>query len=232
MQGCQSGIVKSSTESIAVWNGSTTTNSLNINSSGTYYVKLTDSNNCVSNDTIVVNVSQGPLSRFTTNQTLIPLNFGIVKLTNFAANFNKLYYKFGDGNSTDSLNPWYRYKKEGFFNIRQIVFDSFGCKDSSEITITIYDDFRIYVPGAFTPNEDGTNDVFKPVFNGVIADDYEFLIFNRWGEMIFKSNDLNLGWDGSYKGDAVNTDVFMYIIKLRTSRRILHTFSGTFLIVR
>ncbi len=219
-------------KSIAVWNGSTTTNSLNINSSGTYYVKLTDSNNCVSNDTIVVNVSQGPLSRFTTNQTLIPLNSGIVKLTNFAANFNKLYYKFGDGNSTDSLNPWYRYKKEGFFNIRQIVFDSFGCKDSSEITITIYDDFRIYVPGAFTPNEDGTNDVFKPVFNGVIADDYEFLIFNRWGEMIFKSNDLNLGWDGSYKGDAVNTDVFMYIIKLRTSRRILHTFSGTFLIVR
>ncbi len=214
------------------WNGNLNNKSITISNAGVYTVKVVDSNKCVSLDTIKINVSPGPKSRFTVNQNLLPLNEAILKVNNFATGYNRLRYSFGDGGSTDSLNPWYKFRREGVFNVKQVVVDTFGCKDSSELSITIYNDFRIFVPQAFTPNDDGTNDVFKPVFNGVSGEDYELMIFNRWGELIFKSNDLNTGWNGTYKGEYVNTDVFMYMIKLRTTRRIIHSFNGTFLLVK
>ncbi|KAA3651454.1 MAG: hypothetical protein DWP98_02910 [Bacteroidetes bacterium] len=69
----------------------------------------------------------------------------------------------------------------------------------------------IFIPSAFTPNQDGQNDVFR--VRGVFLESLNLQIFNRWGEKVFESNDVNQGWDGSYKGELANPGVFVYHLK-------------------
>lgn len=67
----------------------------------------------------------------------------------------------------------------------------------------------IYVPNTFTPNDDGLNDYFK--VEGIGIGKFNLEIFNRWGELVFASTDMNHSWDGTYKGEKIkNTDVFVY----------------------
>ena len=75
-----------------------------------------------------------------------------------------------------------------------------GCVASDEVTITIDYEIIIYVPNAFTPNGDGQNDIFIPIISDIDPNQYEFMIFNRWGELIFESQHPSQGWDGYHKG--------------------------------
>ncbi|MES2761398.1 MAG: PKD domain-containing protein [Bacteroidota bacterium] len=89
-----------------------------------------------------------------------------------------------------------------------IVANEFGCvaKDSVEIKVTP----TLYIPNSFSPNGDGINDIFKPEYSGYV--EIELLIFDRWGEHIFKTNDLDGGWNGTYKN--VNCELGVYTYKL------------------
>jgi gliding motility-associated-like protein len=71
----------------------------------------------------------------------------------------------------------------------------------------------VYVPSAFTPNDDGTNDMFKAI--GMDVKDFSMIIFNRWGEKIFETKDINQGWDGTYKG--VPSPVGLYIWQIEAN---------------
>jgi gliding motility-associated-like protein len=67
------------------------------------------------------------------------------------------------------------------------------------LTIVLWEEELIYVPNSFTPNGDGSNDIFKPIITaGFDKESYQLLIFNRWGEMVFESYDPNVGWDGTF----------------------------------
>ena len=68
----------------------------------------------------------------------------------------------------------------------------------------------LYVPSAFTPNNDGDNDIFLPVFNSVDSKRYNFKVFNRWGELLFETTDINEGWDGSHKGQKVPQGIYIW----------------------
>ena len=70
---------------------------------------------------------------------------------------------------------------------------------------------KLYLPNSFTPNDDGLNDVFKPVYQGTI-DNYELIIYNRWGKAFFLSNDINKGWDGTLENVQQTSDVYVYKI--------------------
>ena len=70
---------------------------------------------------------------------------------------------------------------------------------------------KLYLPNSFTPNDDGLNDVFKPVYHGTI-DNYELIIYNRWGKVFFFSNDINKGWDGTLENVQQTNDVYVYKI--------------------
>jgi len=78
---------------------------------------------------------------------------------------------------------------------------------------------RLFIPDAFTPNKDNTNDLFKPVglsiLNGDNAGDlkYDFQIYNRWGELVYETHDVTQGWDGRFKGQDAPMDVYVYIIE-------------------
>ncbi len=87
-----------------------------------------------------------------------------------------------------------------------------GCLASAAVTVTIDYEIIIYVPNAFTPDGDGQNDIFIPIITGIDTDEYKFLIFNRWGELIFDTSHLSEGWDGTYKGLMSQQDVYVWKI--------------------
>jgi gliding motility-associated-like protein len=88
-------------------------------------------------------------------------------------------------------------------------YNSKGCSSSDTLNVIVIEDCgQMYVPNAFTPNGDGANDVLY--VRGICLQSLTFMIFNRWGEKIFETNDQKIGWDGTYKGDEMNTGVFVY----------------------
>lgn len=98
-------------------------------------------------------------------------------------------------------------------NISYIVYvtDTFGCTDSDTINITVDETADIFIPDIFSPNGDGENDILFVRGNGIKK--LDFIIYDRWGEKIFETNDINNGWDGTYKGAKLFTAVFSYYIK-------------------
>jgi gliding motility-associated-like protein len=92
----------------------------------------------------------------------------------------------------------YIFQDMGTYPLALVVTNKWGCTDTVIKPIIVHPDFHIYVPNAFTPNEDGRNEIFIPVCRGV--EKYSLTIFNRWGDKIFHTTDTSEGWDGYYKG--------------------------------
>ena len=96
------------------------------------------------------------------------------------------------------------------------VTDDNGCPDEYCAPIEIFDVLLVHVPNAFTPNGDDENDGFCPIFNLPWAvENYEFMIFNRWGELIHESKVIHAEWDGWYRSEVVKEDVYVWKMKCR-----------------
>jgi gliding motility-associated-like protein len=94
-------------------------------------------------------------------------------------------------------------------------YNSKGCFSSDTINVIIVSDCgEMYVPNAFTPNNDGTNDVLY--VRGICLQSLTFMVFNRWGEKVFETDDQKVGWDGTYKDEQLNTGVFVYRLEGKT----------------
>lgn len=96
-----------------------------------------------------------------------------------------------------------------------VVTDTFGCTGEDTVLVAVLDTIcafpYIFVPNTFTPNDDGLNDVLY--VRGSYVDRLEFYVYNRWGELVFETRDKNIGWDGTYKGELLRTDVYGYYLK-------------------
>lgn len=101
-------------------------------------------------------------------------------------------------------------------SVKLFVETQYGCTDSTEGVFRIDDVTTVYVPSAFSPNGDGVNDVFAPVLTGILIDDYEFKIFNRWGQQIFSTDSPDDFWDGTYNNEKVKPDQYTWILSFRT----------------
>ena len=92
--------------------------------------------------------------------------------------------------------------------------DANGCVSYDTITIEVFcNNSSLFIPNAFTPNGDGKNDKFYVRAYGLNQFNY-FRVFDRWGQIVFETNDINVGWDGTYNGKALNTDVFVYTVEV------------------
>ena len=117
------------------------------------------------------------------------------------------------------------------------VWDENGCMNTESIYINIIPDPSIYIPNAFSPNKDGINDIFMIFANDQVENIDEFEIYNRWGESIFKQsniapNEKAFGWDGMYRGQLLDSGVFVYYIKLTTVQGDTQLISGDVLLMR
>lgn len=124
-----------------------------------------------------------------------------VQFTNISTGAVNYRWYFPDGDSSFLSDP--RHPVPPFIGSHVICLEaisSYGCADSICKSIQVLDEFIFYAPNAFSPlNEDGINDEFKPIFSGVNPEKYELFIFDRWGEIIFKTKDINEAWDGRRK---------------------------------
>jgi gliding motility-associated-like protein len=169
---------------------------------GCYDVTLTVTNQAgcsvsLTQDDLVCVVSV-PDAIFFANPDSALVSEPIIAFDNQSNNAYTYYWDFGDGSSSLSTNPIHEYNDvPESYVVTLYAYNEEGCYDSAFLTVTIYEEIIFYVPNTFTPNGDGSNDVFLPIItSGIETKGYELLIFNRWGEEIFKSTNPNIGWDG------------------------------------
>jgi gliding motility-associated-like protein len=144
-----------------------------------------------------------------------------LNLSQYATQYS---WSFGDGNTSTDENPLHYYQTEGSYGIELIAQNEFGCPDTMKLddVVTASASGMIDFPNAFSPNTTGgnggvydarsfDNDVFFPIHNGVLR--YQLQIFNKWGELLFESNDVNRGWDGYYRGALAKQDVYVWKVR-------------------
>ena len=98
--------------------------------------------------------------------------------------------------------------------------------------VTIVPEFVIYIPNAFTPDGDGTNDFFIP--KGMEIIEFNMEIYSRWGQMIFRTDDLKVGWDGraNFGDDIAQMDVYVYKVNAKDFKNVWHPFVGTVTLIK
>jgi gliding motility-associated-like protein len=173
------------------------------NSVGCFDISLTvtATNGCVMSQTLddLVCVAANPIADFTVENPNLLVDDPTAVFINQSIGAQMFDWDFGDGYMSTAVNPIHNYQDIGEYFVSLYATNEFGCVDSANFTITLYEDLVLYVPNTFTPNEDGTNDEFLPIINDVIdPSSYKFQIFNRWGELLFESQNKDFGWDGTY----------------------------------
>ncbi len=124
-------------------------------------------------------------------------------------------WDLGNGESSDERNPYTIFNEDSLYTVTLSVTDSLGCKDSTFRQLRILPPLHFFVPNAFTPSSDGdiVNNEFLPKGVGIAS--YELRIFNRWGNQVFFTKDINQGWDGmTPAGKEAPMDVYVYTVKL------------------
>ena len=193
---------------------------------GTYTVSLSGSNitNQVITETkqMIIEVFQKPRAEFDVKPTLLYIPGGILYTRNNSFGAGRFLWDFGDGNTSDLAEPQHVYEGIGNYDITLIAISPENCTDTTRIpkAVHVENGGTILVPNAFSPAKSGSsggsigggtkNDVFIPLMIGVTQ--FEMLVFNRWGELLFKTSDQNIGWDGYYNGNLCPQDVYMYKI--------------------
>jgi gliding motility-associated-like protein len=126
-------------------------------------------------------------------------------------------WDFGDQSSgSEDQNPLHTYLDTGRYVVTLVVIDENNCTDTVRNPVRSFPDFSFYVPNAFTPDGDGINDQFSGIGEGFLT--YEMLIFNRWGEVIFKTSNYDERWGLGKRGvlDRIPIDTYVYKITLVT----------------
>ncbi len=152
-----------------------------------------------------------------------------ISFTNTSSGATSWSWDFGDSDSSVVLNPNHTYITDGSYNVILIVSNSAtGCSDTIIKTIIIKPYFTFYIPNAFTPNYDHLNDIFNGY--GMSISEYHLYIFNRWGQVIFESNDQYEGWNGKAKNGNAREEcqpgqyIYEFLLKDKLGKR--HTFIG------
>ena len=207
-------------------------------SPGTYSVSLTvtSSNGCV--DSVHINNAitayQKPNASFSCPpyQSIADPN---IQFTNYSTGATSWLWNFGDGYSLPSNNtsaiqsPQHLYSQLGDYCISLSVSNG-HCTDTTQVCLVIQPEFIFYIPNAFSPNGDGTNDYFFGKGEGINT--YEMWIFDRWGNQIFHGGGLDAKWDGTMAGRIVQEDVYVYLVKLTDWQNEEHKYLGTVTVVK
>lgn len=124
-------------------------------------------------------------------------------------------WTFGDGNSSTEINPVHYFTGGNTsFNVQLVAISEDGCSDTTSKNIEFKDELIYYVPNSFTPDGDDYNNTFQPVFtSGFNPNDYQMVIYNRWGEQLFATNDVKSGWDGIVKGEFAQDGIYTWKIE-------------------
>jgi gliding motility-associated-like protein len=182
----------------------------------------------------LITVKQSPEADFDA-PTEITLSNPEVRLVNTSKGLMENYYSWnvdGVGHFTD-LHPLVDFPTVGKYRITLTASSTDGCTSETVKFIDVKNEFNVFIPNSFTPNYDGLNDIFIPVFTpyGLDTKNYLLEIYDRWGHLIFASKDHTKGWDGTFqnRGDQIlKEDTYVYRLKFRDLDGMSHYKTGNF----
>jgi gliding motility-associated-like protein len=205
-----------------LWNTGSTTKNITVNGRGTYSVKVTDDNNCRGTDSVIITTILPVPTGFLPSDTAI-CSYGdllIQPLKNYKS------YLWSDNEAASAITV----KKAGTYWLEATDFNN--CAGRDTIYIVQKDCLEgFFIPNAFTPNNDGKNDFFKPLIFGRLSA-YQFTIFNRFGSVVFQTTDINKGWDGTVAGKIQNTGSFVWICSYQFDEEKAVVKKGTVTLVK
>jgi len=209
---------------------------------GTFVVNLTvtDINSCVSTATTIAVAYPVPIADFEFGPQPISIVEPRVQFANQSSGTISNYnWNFGDTFSNGSdisnvISPSYTYLNIGTYSVTLLVTSPQGCTSKVMKPLVVNETYVIYVPNAFSPNGDGTNDVFKAAGEGINT--FKLYIFDRWGNILFYSDDINKGWDGTFQGKGsqqiLQEDVYVWKIDLTDFTNKNQSLHGTVTLIK
>ena len=203
----ESAIIGNNSESGTVtWNIGLVSDSLETTVEGIFIATITDVNGCMNQDEIEVNVSVNPIPLATSDTVVCMQEIGELALNVVASSRDEVLWSNGESSNDIIIDT------EGTYYVTATNAD--GCTGMDTVVVDRKCISEIYVPNAFTPDYDGINDGFGP--QGVNITNFDFYVFNRWGEQIFHSTSMDDKWDGKVNGNIVPIDVYVWKIYYRT----------------
>jgi gliding motility-associated-like protein len=132
------------------------------------------------------------------------------------------------------MNPIHLYSgTNNGFTVTLIATTSMGCMDSTSMTIGYEETASFYIPNTFTPDGDKFNQTFKPIFSsGIDYQNYTMLIYNRWGELVYSTNNIDAKWDGKYKGELQEQDAFAYLLNVTFTDNSTYSKQGSITLMK
>ena len=181
---------------------------------------------CESTATLIdyVCVDESPTALFSSSTNQISLDASEVSFFNNSTGASSYSWDFSGQGTSTSLNPSFEFTIDEVtqFEINLTAISDLGCTDTFTLLINSVEELLFYVPNSFTPDGNELNNVFLPIFTqGFDPFDFNLLIFNRWGEVVFESNNPTVGWDGTYgmDGDSiVKTGTYVWKIEFKTDK--------------
>ncbi len=185
----------------------------------------------------MITVYSHPKAQFTLSPQptdILNANIQFTDRSSDAYGLSYWWWSFGDGaDSTSNLeNPAHRYQDTGTYCAQLVTMNIHGCIDTVTNCLIIDPVFTLYIPGAFTPNGNGLNEVFMA--KGQYIKTFEMYIFDRWGMQLFHSNDINNGWNGTVKGGSIvaQEDTYVYKIIATDSKNKQHSYLGSVSLIK
>lgn len=150
-------------------------------------------------------VEPDPIANFVVSPEVVSELDGNVQAINLSSGATTYQWDFGDNSNLQfSLNGDHTYPigvAQGY-TIELVVYSPLMCTDTAWASVLVEEEVIFYVPNSFSPDGDAHNNTFYPVItSGIDVFDFEFIVFNRWGEQVFITNDPDYGWDGTYLGN-------------------------------
>lgn len=211
-----------------VWdlgNGATSLNSGNVSAQyiqeGCYDVTLTVmQNGCLNSQTVqdIVCVAEEPVAQFLVSPDQTDVFDTEFEFTNLSSNADIYEWDFGDNTLSTEENPIYEYDDiPGGYIVCLTASNSYGCVDTFCAQINILEPLIYYVPNTFTPDGNEFNQFFQPIFtSGFDPFNFNFTIYNRWGELIWETNNDQIGWDGTgANGKLVQSGTYIWRVVLK-----------------
>ncbi len=205
---------------------------------GSFHVSLQITSNygCISNTTQYNYITAFPLpiAQFTTEPSITSIIKPIINFNNQSKISDLALWSFGDGDSASTWNSEHTYKSiPSDYEVTLVALNRFGCSDTLTQKVSVKDEVTIYIPTAFTPDFDGKNEVFIIKGNGISEENFNMIIYDRWGEKIFGSTKVSEGWNGKVKDqDYAKPGIYPYVIKFVDIYGVPHERSGTLNVIR
>lgn len=201
------------------WNTGTTQQKIELSQAGTYYVTAIDVNGCSVADTF--NLSIKPLPTFFTTPKITVCKQDTAITVN--GNFSSIIWL--NNNNRENTNV---ITQPGIYSF--VVTGINGCTNNGQSEVVSSCPAAIAIPNVFTPNFDGDNDKFKPIMEDVSK--FELLIYDRWGQLIFRTTSESISWDGTYKNQPLPNDVYVYILRYTGNNGMQGELNGNVTLLR